>query len=158
MGDWLPREGTGPMWVVGSMSSDLRGFFGSFRKESSPVPNAQLQQVRLLGLWGNLAWPPPGSDPQRAWRGTASWRKGRHGVEQIMEACGGPNGRTQLSESLVFPGCTLNKKGQTRVGLSAASAWNLANLPRSVICGHLMPSFPWLLISPLPISNYHMPW
>jgi hypothetical protein len=41
----------------------------------------------------------------------------------------------RLSEILIFPDCTLNKT-RVRGGLRAASAWNLADLLRSVICGH----------------------
>lgn len=63
--------------VTGLMSSVLRGFSGSFRKEPNPVPSAQLKQAK------HVTWPPPGSDPQKAWRTSASWRNGKLGGKQI---------------------------------------------------------------------------
>lgn len=57
-----------------------------------------------------------------------------------MEACGSPNLENVAFRDFVNPRLHLKQdnKGQARVraGLRAASAWNLADLLRGMVCGH----------------------
>lgn len=152
MREWLLREGRGPMWVTGIMSSVLRGFSASSSKEPSPAPSAQLKQARLLGPWRTWS----GLLLAQTLRGHGELQhhreRDRHGVTQAREAYGG---RARFSEFLVFPGCTLKeqKAGQSQgwPAFSLESGWLAQEygLVLSLAPPHI----------PLPSSNsHHMPW
>lgn len=58
----------------------------------------------------------------------------------IMEACGGPNLENETFRNFDIPRLHLKqdnkRQARVRAGVRAASAWNLAALLRSRVCGH----------------------
>lgn len=104
---WSPHERLATqgeqriMWVAALMSSVLGNFSASFRKELSPVSNAQLKQVRLDSL--NLGGPDLATSLEGMSMSYSIMEKGV-AIDRLQRPVVAQTERRRLSEILVFPG------------------------------------------------------